>query len=662
MIKLDKDSVNLERKNIEKIKKIFPQVAIEKEIDFEKLKLLLGKEINDSFEKYQFTWNGKSKAIKLAQMPSTATLRPSKEDSKDWDTTENLYIEGDNLEVLKQLQKTYFGKIKMIYIDPPYNTGGDFVYKDDFKDSIKHYKEQTNQNKSSNAETSGRYHTDWLNMMYPRLMLAKNLLANDGVIFVSIDENEITNLKKIMQEIFGETNELNSIVWLKRNAQNDATNIQKNHEYIVVFKIDEPNLSSKNYVRREVLKDDLGWYYIGAGITTGGEGGTLKRRPNLGYTIYFNPKNYNMVAYDDYDHDLCKKSDIESEVYTDNTKLIDKGYVKIRPPKKGKSLGCWTWSINKFNEEKHKINIAESNKGYSVRKKEYVNEEIVKEDKNSNYINEENSFPLKSFLEISSGLGSKAVNSLLGHKIFENSKPISLVEDLLRSVSSENQIILDFFSGSSTTAHAVMKLNAEDGGSRKFIMVQLPEQTDKKSEAYKAGYKNICEIGKERIRRAGEQIKQELIEKKEKAEMLDENIADPDSLDIGFKVFKLDDTNIKAWDSSTEVTNETLLDQVEVIKENRSKEDVLYEVLLKYGVFNQPVKELKINKKTMYDIGEGYMIVNLNDKIEDSDIKEITKQNPYVVIFLESGFINDNDKINAEATLKHNGVEDVKCI
>jgi adenine-specific DNA-methyltransferase len=498
--------------------------------------------------------------------------------------------------------------------------------------------------------------------MYPRLMLAKNLLANDGVIFVSIDENEVSNLKKIMQEIFGETNELNSMIWLKRNAQNDATYIQKNHEYIVVFKINEPNLSNKNYIQREVQKDEYGWYYLGAGITTGGEGGTLKRRPNLGYTIYFNPKNYDIVPYDDYDHDLCKKSDNESEVYSDNTKLINEGYKKIRPPKKGKSLGCWTWSINKFIEEKHKIYIAKNNNGYSVRKKEYVNEENLKKEKNSNYIIEEKRFPLKSFLEISSGSGSKVVNSLLGHKIFENSKPTSLVEDLLKSVSSENLIVLDFFSGSATTAHAVMKLNAEDGGNRKYIMVQLPEKTDEKSEAYKAGYKNICEIGKERIRRAGQQIKQELIDKKNKAGMLDENIVDPDSLDIGFKVFKLDDTNIKAWDSSAEVTKESLLDQVEVIKENRSKEDVLYEILLKYGVFNHTVKEITINDKTMYDIADGYMIVNLNDKIEDTDVKEITKRSPHVVIFLESGFVNDNDKINAEATLKHNGVEDVKCI
>jgi adenine-specific DNA-methyltransferase len=247
-------------------------------------------------------------------------------------------------------------------------------------------------------------------------------------------------------------------------------------------------------------------------------------------------------------------------------------------------------------------------------------------------------------------------------KTFDFPKSLHLISDILKLTLDKNGVVLDFFSGSATTAHAVMKLNAEDGGKRKFIMVQLPEKTDEKSEAYKAGYKNICEIGKERIRRAGEQIKQELIEKKEKAGMLDENIVDPESLDIGFKVFKLDETNIKAWDSSADVTKETLLDQVEVIKTDRSKEDVLYEILLKYGVFNHAVKEITINGQTMYDIADGYMIVNLNDSIEDKDIKEIAKAKPHVVIFLESGFSNDNDKINAEATLKHNGVEDVKCI
>ena len=493
-------------------------------------------------------------------------------------------------------------------------------------------------------------------------MLAKNLLSEEGVIFVSIDENEIANLKKIMQEIFGETNELNTIVWLKRNAQNDATYIQKNHEYILAFKVKNPSISKSSVTMKEVEKDDFGWYYLGAGITTGGEGGTLKRRPNLGYTIYFNPKTGDIIPYDDYDHKKCMESDNENEVYYDNDNLINSGYKKIRPPKKGKTLGCWTWSLDKIINEKHRIHIAKSSKGYSVRKKEYINEEYVIEEKGSYFFAEEKKFPLNSFIEMSSGSGSKVVNSLIGHKIFENSKPISLIEELLKSINKKSALVLDFFSGSATTAHAVMKLNAEDGGNRKFIMVQLPEKTDEKSEAYKAGYKNICEIGKERIRRAGQQIKRELIDKKNKAGMLEENIVDPESLDIGFKVFKLDETNIKAWNSSAEVTEKTLLDQVEVIKENRTKEDVLYEILLKYGVFNHTVKEITVNNKAMYDIGDGSMIVNLNDMIEDDDIKEITKRKPHVVIFLEKGFFNDNDKINAEATLKHNGVEDVKCI
>jgi adenine-specific DNA-methyltransferase len=578
MDKMNGQSMDLENKNIEELKKFFPNAVTEGKIDFEKLKLMLGEEIDDSIEKYQFTWNGKNKAIKLAQMPSTATLRPSKEESKDWDTTENLYIEGDNLEVLKQLQKTYFGKIKMIYIDPPYNTGGDFVYKDDFKDSLKNYKEQTNQSKSSNAETSGRYHTDWLNMMYPRLMLAKNLLSEDGAIFVNIDYNEFGNLKKLLDEVFGEQNFQREIIWRigwLSGYKTIANNFIRNHDTIFMY---SKNPSGFRFNKRYIYNKDF------------------------------------------------------------------KPLVKLNPNLK-----------NKFNE----LEIEYSKQKELLRFINYDNrpEKYPIEDTwNSNEYDDLNSIAIVSFS------GEKISKILDIDFEIKGQKSISMLNRLIDSMTDKNSIILDFFSGSSSTAHAVMKLNAEDGGNRKFIMVQLPEQTDEKSEAYKAGYKNICEIGKERIRRAGEQIKQELIEKKEKAGMPGENIVDPDSLDIGFKVFKLDDTNIKAWDSSAEVTKETLLDQVEVIKENRSKEDVLYEILLKYGVFNQPVKELRINNKTMYDIGEGYMIVNLNDKIEETDIKEITKLKPAVVVFLEIGFKDDNDKINAEATLKHNGVEDVKCI
>jgi adenine-specific DNA-methyltransferase len=617
MDKLNGQSMDLENKNIEELKKLFPNAVTEGKIDFEKLKLMLGEEIDDSIEKYQFTWNGKSKAIKLAQMPSTSTLRPSVKDSKDWDTTENLFIEGDNLEVLKQLQKTYFGKIKMIYIDPPYNTGGDFVYKDDFKDSLKNYKEQTNQSKSSNAETSGRYHTDWLNMMYPRLTLAKNLLKDDGAIFISIDDSEMNNLKKICDEIFGEDNFLATIIWERAfSPVNTKKHFSSNHDYILCFAKNIDLLESNGLVRN----DDT----------------------NSRYT---NPDNDARGPWTS--GDLSVGPVVESKLY----EIITPSGRKVYPP----SGYCWRVSKDKLQQMIDDNRIWFGEDGDNVpRIKRFLSE--VKT----------GITPMTVWRYKDVGHSQNAKQNLKklfnDVSVFDYPKSIELLKRSINLYTERDSIVLDFFSGSATTAHAVMKLNAEDYGKRKFIMVQLPEQTEEKSEAYKAGYKNICEIGKERIRRAGEQIKQELIEKKEKAGMLDENIVDPDSLDVGFKVFKLDKTNIKAWDSSADVTKETLLDQVEVIKENRTKADVLYEVLLKYGVFNQPVKESIINNKTMYDIGEGYMIVNLNDKIEDTDIKAITKQSPHVVIFLESGFINDNDKINAEATLKHNGVEDVKCI
>lgn len=607
MKKIDKNSLNLRDINIKALKELFPQAIKENKIDFEKLKLALGEDVEDSIEKYQFSWNGKNSSIKLAQKPSIATLRPSKKDSVDWNATENLYIEGDNLEVLKQLQKTYFGKIKMIYIDPPYNTGGDFVYKDDFRDSLKNYKEQTNQSKSSNAEIGGRYHTDWLNMMYPRLMLAKNLLSNNGVIFVSIDDSEYSNIVKVLIEIFGETNYIGSMVRKRRNSQaNLSKNISTIHEYIVAFSKKDDDILNKvpGKINKNAYKNkdnDPRGPYVTMPCT------------NKGGAVYQVQTPTGVIITEEW---RFKKETYE-KLLNDN---------RIVFPREGKG------------KPRYKLFL-----------KDKIEEGVIP----NTWLDQ-----LPPNQE-----ATRELKTLFGDMVlFNNPKPVGLIEYLLEMGSNKDSTILDFFSGSATTAHAVMKLNAEDGGNRKFIMVQLPEKTDEKSEAFKAGYKNICEIGKERIRRAGQQIKQELIDKKNKAGMLDENIVYPESLDIGFKVFKLDDTNIKAWDSSAEVTKDSLLDQVEVIKENRSKEDVLYEILLKYGVFNHTVKEITINDKTMYDIADGYMIVNLNDKIEDTDVKEITKRSPHVVIFLESGFINDNDKINAEATLKHNGVEDVKCI
>ncbi|MGI6767944.1 MAG: site-specific DNA-methyltransferase [Bacilli bacterium] len=615
MDKLYGKSLDLEKLNIEKLKELFPQVVTEGKIDFDKLRLILGDEVEEEIEKYQFTWNGKSRSIKLAQTPSTGTLIPVKDESKNWDNTENLYIEGDNLEVLKLLQKTYYGKIKMIYIDPPYNTGGDFVYKDDFKDNIKNYKEQTNQTTRANPETSGRFHTDWLNMMYSRLLVAKNLLEDDGVMYVSIDENEFYNLIKICNEIFGEDN-IDTLIWRKNGKQGNTKKINRfknTHEYIIAV--------YKNKMQTRI--------------------GKVKLLPNW-KTNKSNPDN---DPRGNWESGVISREEDKSNPNSPN-------YYSITLPSGRIITREFYFDKDKFNE------FVEQNKIYFPKNGDGIPRLKIFE-------SEEQYYFFDSIID-EMGTFTDARNDLIelfgGVDIFDTPKPEKVIRELIRATSQSDSYILDFFSGSATTAHAVMQLNAEDGGDRKFIMVQLPELTDESSEAYKAGYKNICEIGKERIRRAGEKIKQELIDKQSKAGMLDENIIDPEKFDNGFKVFKLDSTNIIPWDGTVRLDENTLFSHLEVIKEDRSKLDVLYEIMLKYGAFDKPVEEVIINGKTMFSIAMGYLIVCLEDNITMSDVLEIGKHNPKNVIFKESGFSNDNDKINATYTLEKLGVEEIKSI
>jgi adenine-specific DNA-methyltransferase len=614
MEKLNKETMNLESINIEKIKESFPSVVSEGKVDFDKLRLLLGDDVDDSNEKFQFTWHGKSNAIKHAQTPSTGTLIPDKASSKHFDSTGNLYIEGDNLEVLKQLQKTYFGKIKMIYIDPPYNTGNDFVYKDDFKNSIQNYKEQTSQTSRSNPETSGRYHTDWLNMMYARILVSKNLLKNDGVFIVSISDNEIANLKKVCDEIFGEKNHVGTIIWNSTKSVTNTAIISVSHTYnLVYFKNIDYFIDNRNEFR--LPEDGMGFSnpdddprgpWKADPFQVGGW------RPNQQYEI-INPNTHQTYRpnvgsswkndYDKY-QELLKDGRIVFGVYGESGPQRKRFLYEAR--ERGKVAQTWWDDVDTTTN------------------------------------------------------GTQLLKRLFdGRMLFDNPKPHELIKRFITLASSSlNDIILDFFSGSATTAHAVMKLNADDGGNRQFIMVQLPEVTDPESEAAKAGYFNICEIGKERIRRAGEQVKAEL----EAAVKKGESEVDPTSLDIGFKVFKLDSTNIKPWDSSSQFTEESLFTQEEVIKEDRTTSDVLYEVLLKYGVFDQPVEELQINGKTMYGVGKNYLLVSLADEITMEDITEIGKLKPHSVIFKESGFKDDNAKMNATYTLERLGVEDIKSL
>ena len=599
MEKMIGTSMNVESENIFKLKKLFPNVVTEGKIDFDALKTILGEAVDTDKEKYQFTWNGKTDSIKIAQSPSSATLRPCKEKSKSWDETENLYIEGDNLEVLKLLQKSYFGRIKMIYIDPPYNTGGDFVYKDDFKDSIENYVEQTNQTHKSNPETSGRFHSDWLNLMYPRLLLARNLLSEDGAIFISIDDNEQNNLKRICDEVFGEENFVTIFIWEKKKKPSFLhRNVGKLGDYILCY--------TKNTYKSIPFSVET---------TTAGKKYPINNAGNTLATITFPPHSVRFNCGDGLVHPQdMSEGNIITELLDEL--IIEDGYNQneFRP------------NHNKVGGEVKKMKNFLTTTHYSMETNEDATQQIT---------------------------------DLFGVDLFDNPKPVKLIETFVKALTynDPDAIICDFFSGSATTAHSVMKLNSEEGGNRKFILVQLPELTDPAKEAYKAGYVNICEIGEERIRRAGEAIKAEL---QNNAGLLYEQ--DSNQVDYGFKVFALDSTNINPWDNTTESDEITIYNSATVFKMDRTKDDILYEIMLKYGFFDQKVAEININGKTLYRVGHRHMIVCLEDNIDDKDIEEMCRIKPRVVIFKESGFKDDNAKINAEYNLKYSGVEEVKCI
>lgn len=620
MDKMNSTSMDVvKEKNVEQIKELFPNVITEGKIDFDVLKEMLGDEIEERKEKYQFTWPGKAESIKIAQTPSSSTLRPCKEKSKDWDTTENLYIEGDNLEVLKQLQKTYYGKIKMIYIDPPYNTGNDFVYKDDFKNSLEAYKNQTNQANKSNPETAGRFHTDWLNMMYPRLLLARNLLRDDGVVFISINDNEMTNLIKMCDEIFGESNRISTFVWKNKYGPGAFTKgVASLHEYVICYgKTTPSNIESElSDQEQEKYKGIDEKYPIRGGYITQPLA-TLSKddRPNLVYPLLHNG-------------------------------------VEIWPNKQ------WIWSKERLYDayNKNELVINEKEGKYSVRFKQYLKDENGQLRKGK---------PLSLITSCFNQDGTKEIEELLGRGVFDFPKPTRLIKDLLSlriNEKDENDfIVIDFFSGSATTADSVMQLNALDSGKRKYILVQIPEKCPEGSVSSKNGYKDICEIAQKRINLSGEKIKNEWLNN-HKGEGLfsDDNIEFP--VDIGFKVFKLDSTNINPWDNEKEYDEDSLMSTATVFKIDRSKEDVLYEIMLKYGIFDQPVTEIDINDKKMFRVGKRHMIVCLEDNIDENDIKAIGELTPRVVVFKEDGFIDDNAKINAEYNLKKSGVEDVKCV
>ena len=619
MDKMDGKGMNIVDNNEQIIKRLFPECVVEKKIDFDKLRELLTGMINGGEEKYDFSWNGKNDAIKLALTPSSCTLLPKQELSKQWQSTKNIYVEGDNLDVLKTIAKTYHNSIKMIYIDPPYNTGKDFVYHDDFKKTEEDYLSESGQALKANPETAGRYHTNWLNMIYPRLKIAHELLSDDGIIYISIDDHEVKNLLKICDEIFGESNFVANLIWKsKSGGANDVNNIATDSEFIVAY---------AKHLDALVMYPDPD-----AEVTT----------------------SYNQVDEDGrrYSLDRLDKQSLGYHESLDFPIIGPDGKTYVVEHKNpNNKVARWRWGKETVEERYDEL----------VFKWPYVY--------TKNYEKEEGNTARNLLVDERFGrtrTGKTEVAALFNKvAYFDFPKPTKLIKFLEKISTKDDDTILDFFSGSGTTAHATFLMNAEDGGNRKFVLVQIEEPFDEKTKAYQDGYKNICQFAEERIRRAGDDVHQSLVEKKNEAGLLSETVVDPDTFDYGFKVFKLSSTNIIPWDGSEQYDESNLLNLNDVFKEGRTKLDVAYEVMLKYGVFDKQLEEKKINGKDLYCVDNDSLVIFLEDEIDMDDVKEIIKLNPTTVVFKESGFADDNVKMNAEYTLRHYLGEDqikVLCI
>ena len=606
---------NLADENYAALAKLFPnaltetivgydengKAILERAIDVDILRQEIScKVVEGKDERYQFTWPDKKKSILLANAPISATVRPCREESVNFDNTENLYIEGDNLNVLKLLQETYLGKIKMIYIDPPYNTGHDFVYKDNFVECKEDFLANSGQFDEDanrlvqNTESNGRFHTAWLNMVYPRLKLSKNLLRDDGIIFISIDENEIENLKKICNEIFGESNHVGTFIWRKKDGGGQAKEaFVIEHEYILVYrKSDKFTWIDKVELRGEAeynKTDAKGKFKI----TKLAKWGNTARREDR-------PSMYFPISAPD-----------GTECY---------------PIAPDGGDGRWRVGVPKMNEliSNELVHWENKNNVWIPYEKEYFanQSKIIKE---------------RSILYnlANTGDGSNVLTTLFGRKdTFENPKPIELIKLFLESSTADDSIVLDFFSGSATTAQAVMELNAEDGGKRKFIMVQLPEETDEKTEAYKLGYKTICEIGKERIRRAVAKIKEDVAKE----------------FDEGFRVFKLDSSNMKdVYYNPLQIQQQSLFDMTDNIKEDRTPEDLLFQVMLDLGVLlSSKIEESVVAGKKVFNVADGFLMACFDSNVTEDVVKAVAQQKPYYAVFRDSCMANDSVATNFE--------------
>lgn len=609
--KLDGLTMDLESANKDKLRAVFPECFTEGRLDIDKLLSFCGEYIMDDFEKYEFKWKGKSDCLRLAQKRSTATLRPVPGDSVNWDTTQNLYIEGDNLEVLKLLQKSYFRKVKMIYIDPPYNTGNDFVYEDDFADPLARYKEVTAQTTKSNPETMGRYHTNWLNMMYPRLRLAANLLRDDGVIFISIDDGEQSNMRKLCDEVFGEENFMAQIIWQKvYSPRMDVQGFSTSHDYILCYvkssiESIRQEAFSQNSAQFNFVDSASGKKYRRRSIRKEGSHSTRSERPNLWFAL---------PAPDG------------TEVY---------------PYKPDGTEGCWRWSMETYieNQKQGIVEWVKTENGWQAYAKQYLDTDAAKP-------------PETLWLHQEVGHNHSAAENLkklLSGKVFDSPKPVELITKMLKlaTYTDTGDIILDFFSGSATTAHAVMQLNAEDGGNRQFIMVQLPEVCDEKSEAAKNGYPNICEIGKERIRRAGQKL-----------------IETGKDIDTGFKVFRLDSSNLKLWDDTPIESGD--LDSlfarmngiIDNLKPGRSEDDLAYEILLKMGYpLTADVAALEVDGLTVYTVEQNSMLICLQPGVTAETVEKLAVLGPKKIVLIENALADNSAMSNAHYLLENRGIE-----
>ena len=659
MEKLKMQSHDVIGSNTQKIAQLFPNCVTERlgkdgkpelAIDFEKLQAELSNEIiAEGEERYQFTWPDKRAAVRLANTPTTMTLRPCREESVDFDNTQNLYIEGDNLDVLKVLRETYLGKVKMIYIDPPYNTGNDFVYNDDFAQGKEDFEQssglfdeegnQTVDPMQRNTESNGRFHTDWLNMIYPRLKVARDLLSEDGFIFISIDHNEVLNLSKVGDEIFGVHNRIGLLSVINNlKGRSDDRFFATCNEFVLVYAKDYTSALLKGFeledeeLDSDYEKQDEISYYKLIGFRKTGNAWKREERPYMFYPVLYKDGCFSTISEDEFK--LIYENNVFNDAYVNSltVKYTQLGYRVVWPKTEEGSYGRWRWGKDTFFQQKD-INLEFNNAGTLCTKMRATLEDGSMRMKSAK--------TLWYKPEYDTGSSAKLLKSLFETTdLFDNPKSLVYIQDIIKITTNKDSLILDFFSGTATTAHAVMKLNAEDGGNRKFIMVQLPEKTDEKSEAYKAGYKNICEIGKERIRRAGKKVKEET------------GLSAQD-LDTGFRVLKLDSSNMEdVYYTPQEFELQSLFN--ENVKADRTNEDLLFQVILDLGIeLSAKIESKQIAGKNVHFVDDNYLVACFDRDVNESTITEIAKLQPIYFVMRDASAANDNVIDNFEQIFKH---------